>query len=704
MTTRIATLILLLAFGFVPTSLGVSFTYESSVELSATLDANNDGLVDLVLLDKASGVRQIGLQQADGSLAWAEPDSVGMQDVTSLTVGQFIFNDRTEGFAVASPMWNQVTLFPNVTGSGTTVPSAGIGPNLVVGFSFAGDATDDLAVASEWDNPPDSTHLSGVEISDLGLSQVYGPAAESGPLTQGNRARFRSDRPWMLGALRPGTNSTEFIARPIFNFPGFENGPTLTGLATNTVWVWGEFATNANAQFLFYSPGDSVIQAPGLVEPAPYQFEWTSGTNFDLGQPIGSVTVVSGGPQSELLVILGDGSTATLYNFDGTNAPTARQTMTAPNGMKYSLAGALGGGDFTLLHGANGARGNSTGWQHWRSDGQRYNLVASGALPPYKAAQGRADVLLYGADPELSSDTPLLQSLRVGEWSDAALLNNGVLSVTREGSRSSVLGLGNVTTSSVTLQGYGSLIPFPAVNQRSSLESAVVLSPPAPQPAAPITFSPAPGAYPLASNATLTIHITTTAGFPVLFRSNTGLPWTIYDPANPPAISTTTFFSAYVNANPPSPICSAAYIIGPAPALVPSSPVDANHNGLPDAWEQAFGLTDPNGDADGDGASNLQECLAGTDPLDPLSVPPTTNPTTITLIVRAPGASAPVGTLCEIAWPSQATGAVLQTTTNVADASSWSTAPGGIFTVGSESVYYQPAGTAQAEVFFRVHP
>ena len=44
------------------------------------------------------------------------------------------------------------------------------------------------------------------------------------------------------------------------------------------------------------------------------------------------------------------------------------------------------------------------------------------------------------------------------------------------------------------------------------------------------------------------------------------------------------------------------------------SPPDTNANGLPDAWEAAYGLSDPDGDADQDGQSNLQECLANTNP------------------------------------------------------------------------------------------
>ena len=55
------------------------------------------------------------------------------------------------------------------------------------------------------------------------------------------------------------------------------------------------------------------------------------------------------------------------------------------------------------------------------------------------------------------------------------------------------------------------------------------------------------------------------------------------------------------------------------------APPDADANGLPDAWEAAYGLTDPNGDADQDGQNNLQECLANTNPTNAFSLLQVTN-------------------------------------------------------------------------------
>jgi hypothetical protein len=51
------------------------------------------------------------------------------------------------------------------------------------------------------------------------------------------------------------------------------------------------------------------------------------------------------------------------------------------------------------------------------------------------------------------------------------------------------------------------------------------------------------------------------------------------------------------------------------PSLEPGLRTDSNSNGLPDWWENRFAVSNPAGDDDGDGVSNVAEYQAGTNPL-----------------------------------------------------------------------------------------
>src|SRR5690349_469002 len=70
--------------------------------------------------------------------------------------------------------------------------------------------------------------------------------------------------------------------------------------------------------------------------------------------------------------------------------------------------------------------------------------------------------------------------------------------------------------------------------------------------------------------------------------------------------------------------------------------LDLNANGMSDVWEQIYNAValDPDLDSDGDGVSNLQESLAGTNPFDANSVPriPTTSYTSSNFSITLPSA------------------------------------------------------------------
>ena len=124
--------------------------------------------------------------------------------------------------------------------------------------------------------------------------------------------------------------------------------------------------------------------------------------------------------------------------------------------------------------------------------------------------------------------------------------------------------------------------------------------------------------------------------------------------------------------------------------------VDSDGDGIPDWWMMKYfghttGRADDHSlasdDADGDGASNLQEYLAGTDP---------TNPNSVFRLSAAATANSTV----TLTWPAVSGKSYqVQYTTNLDDPV-WLTAPGNIWVMGSQGYYLAPAALPHS--FYRV--
>jgi Tol biopolymer transport system component len=123
--------------------------------------------------------------------------------------------------------------------------------------------------------------------------------------------------------------------------------------------------------------------------------------------------------------------------------------------------------------------------------------------------------------------------------------------------------------------------------------------------------------------------------------------------------------------------------------------VDSDADGIPDWWMmkyfghptgQAGDLSLAPDDADGDGVSNLQEYIAGTDP---------TNPNSVFRLL----AGTPVNGTMNVTWPAvMGKSYQMQYKTNLDDPV-WLTAPGNIWMLGSQGYY--PAPAAQSQSFYR---
>ena len=213
-----------------------------------------------------------------------------------------------------------------------------------------------------------------------------------------------------------------------------------------------------------------------------------------------------------------------------------------------------------------------------------------------------------------------------------------------------------------------------------------------------VSFFPPPGAYDLA-------QIDPASGFPVALRTDhpSGAifyrlaPDAAWEPYQIPlALFADATFEAYAGipfAGEVSPVASGQFTFSTQPALAVRSDTDLDGDGLGDAWEKAFGVSDAGGDIDEDGAIHLEEHNAGTDPRDPSSVPLSSGERLLQARTEPDGAG---GTLVVLSWADSLIDVQLQTSLNVVD---WTTVTSGITQAGGFFEWRTPVAT---RMFFRL--
>ncbi len=606
-------------------SLGAAaFVYENPYEMSAEGDFNGDGFLDLVVVDKATGVYRIGYQQAGGVFQWSHARGSGLEGLTGFSVGR-LASTAYDSLAFASPAGNRVNILDASAPASAALPLAvfgpGIGPAsvLAVNVGGAGDTPHhDLNVISIQNglNP----YYQTLFRNDGSTNRVaISHAAVGGAPGGANRVVLKTGSNDCMGFFMrsPGTE--------VFRVYDFASGATVQTLSITPAsgggsnqFIHGWFnPTNPLVQVLFYRPGQSNFHSCQLSGPSSGIYSPAAPLTFPLGRVISQMFAVAAGATNKLLVLFGDGDSATLYHFNGLNAPVPVQTYAADAGEHFT-GGAVLGGHFSLLSGAVGSH-SSTRFKVW--NGATLALVASGDLPPIAGLSGKANVLLFRYEPFVSSSPVLLRLLKGGDWSSALTFAGGApppLTVNVERFVDSAHGLDDPVPTAV-----GTAPPLSTsglVNQYTNFISLFSYLAPVGDQVSEVKVSPDAGAYRTAVNLVFSASDPTHL---IYFRFGAEGAWRQYTNQPLPLFSNAT---VHYYGQPPagtakSSIKSAAYTFPVTPGAM-----DSDGDGVPDYAEVAKGLdpVESGSDADGDGFTDLEELIANTNPADASDHPPAT--------------------------------------------------------------------------------
>ena len=685
-------LALVLTFSAWPLAAQTPFTYQTPKWLYSVADLNSDSQHDLVLLDRATGAIVTGRQIGVSGFGWMPPVASGFAAPSALCVGRFD-NTAIDQFAVTGPAENRVSVFsvtmPSLTLGIRHLDPGGPAPSCIAPVAADGIGATDLFIAGDAGGTGGHFYQEVLAALDIGqLSLWHNPAwnaiYHAWPFVR------KQGTPAALAAYQ----DPDFTVQGVGN-SGFSDFSLLGGVPStpDSLMTYGFFDGGPLAQAVLYQPGDSTALAAKVAEPAPGFFGWDSSIALTFPRAVQLIVTVPTATVSRLAVIFVDGSAA-VYDFDGTTL-ALRADLT---GSGFDLLAPVGN-DAILT--ARGGR-----WETWDSSASNGPLhpVAAGDLPLPSNASRVSNIVFANSEPFVDPDAQPVCFGHVRDWTTEAAGSDSQWSVTSL--TQGAAGLGNPMT--------GAYQPSPGaskalVNQYRPDVSIRSMNPAAGPSTGDVLIAPAPGIYPPLRPSTpgtpgtagdpgdkLVISFTTTLahGF-VFYRLAAGDPWLRYDPASPPTLTTDATVEAYaLHGSSRTPTRSATYGFAPANPLAVAGNLDTTGNGLPDQWEKAFNITDPNGDADGDGSTNLTEFINGTDPRDPSSG-------AATLPVLAWSISDQgSGKALHLQWSPSSSSAILEASDNLRD---WLPVTSGIGSDASGRFYEVPLSPpAKPASFYRL--
>ena len=130
------------------------FVYETAWELQGSGDFDGNGLLDLIIVDKATGDYRIGYQQTPGVYIWVSARASGIANATGLGLGK-LHSLSFDSIALTGPDANRINLLQatnmGIPGEPASVFIGSLGPNVAAVIDIGGptnSSLDDLYVAS----------------------------------------------------------------------------------------------------------------------------------------------------------------------------------------------------------------------------------------------------------------------------------------------------------------------------------------------------------------------------------------------------------------------------------------------------------------------------------------------------------------------------------------------------------------------------
>lgn len=605
--------------------------FETEREFTAGGDFNGDGTMDVVIIDKPTGLYRVGTRSAAPTPAFAPSRPTGVEKVRGAALGK-LNGTATDSFAVTAPEQNRVQIVTPV-GSGYTEPrtvfNAGITPQTMAAIDIttgpSPTAEDDLALIVA-DDPTHGSALREIRSNAGSWSIIDLASCPAATTIRGNPLRTSVGGPALVGFIRDvGATNTFHAVDP--TGAGFTDVLVSSVLADNTRFITVPFEA-PDMDVVFYVPGTADVHVQRIVPSGP---SWALGADdlTTFSATIAQIIPVLDTTGTRILVRFDNGSVA-IYSYTaagGFGAPTA----IIPSGTTGVLSGLVpipGSSGFLLLY-APGAGQPSSMAVSFANSGSGWAQTGITPLPGVNRFSSYANILLL-SDLPFRSDNPLLfGSYQAGDWSTAVSVGGGPFNVTAQ--VASYLGeTSGIGTPSAQVVGVAATAPGgTAVNQLHAQFSMRSLDTQLGTVVEDATISPVAGTYNQSIQITFSGH---SGGSTVYYRLGTSGAFTAYNSATPPWVFTDGTVQYYTDKPGvgPTPTHSAAYTFTTPPALQ-----DRDGDGVPDFVEVNSGLDPSAGpDSDSDGLTDRDELAAGADP-DNSTIVPADAPKLSTLILDA---------------------------------------------------------------------